>query len=463
MYEHLLRDPFASSIARGATRDIDLVAAMCRFESALAAVQERRGVLAPGAAPAITDALRPEAFDLDALARETPDGGNVAVAFVKHAKALLPAEWQASLHVGATSQDVLDSALMLVIRPRLGASLAHLDTALAAGGRQMTAHRGTPMPGRTLTQQALPITAGAKIAQWMHGLLAAGLRLRAVHDAGLFVQFGGPVGAHHGLDNGLDQMGALAAELALACPLLPWHTDRQPVLAIGDALGSVAVAAEKIATDVAWMAQTEVAEAREPAATGSGGSSSMPHKANPVGSTRIRAAARQVHAAVATLHGAGAQPHERAFGEWHAEWAPLLDAVILVEGALETLATLLDGLVLDATAMRRNLAIPAGANLGAPSRALLAPHLDDATAKAAIAAAVKHARETGRAYAEALAEQPAVAACLDVETVLAALDPARYTGSSATQVDHMLTAIARTGMLAPAPTKAEVDANTSAL
>lgn len=452
MYEHLLRDPFVSAVARKATRDIDLVAAMCRFEQALAEIQEARGLLTAGAAEAIAAALRPEAFDLAALAADTPDGANVGVAFAQHAKRLLPEPWRASLHRGATSQDVLDTALMLLLRPRLVACLGHIDAALTAGVRQMRAYRETPMAGRTLTQQALPITAGAKMAQWSNGLLAAGQRLADVARNGLYVQFGGPVGTHHGLDNGpeegLDQMADLARALDLACPVLPWHTNRQPVLAIGDALGSVAAAAEKIATDVAWLAQTEVGEAREPAATGAGGSSSMPHKANPVGSTRIRAAARQVHAAVATLHGAAAQPHERAFGEWHAEWAPLLDAVILVEGALETLATLLDGLALDPAAMRRNLAIPAGANLGAPSRALLAPYLEDDTLGRVLAAAVAQARESGRDYADVLAEQPAVAACLDAATVRAALDPAAYTGSSTAQVDRMVALIAAIGPLA---------------
>lgn len=414
-----------------------LVEAMCTFERALARVEQRAGHLPAGAAETIARHIQAEAFDNEALASEAPDGGNVAIPFVKQAKALLPADLKPYFHQGATSQDVIDSALMLMIKPRLARCLAQLDAAIAGGATLMAAHRDTPMIGRTLTQQALPITFGAKVGQWLTGLMTAEARLKAVYADGLFVQFGGPVATHHGLDDGLDLMSALAAELGLNCPLLPWHTDRQPVLAIIDGVGAVAVAAEKIATDVAFMAQTEVGEAREPAATGAGGSSSMPHKANPVGAARIRAAARQIHAAVATLHHAGAQPHERAFGEWHAEWAPLVDAVLLLEGLLETLAALLDGLQIDASAMRANLALAGGANLAAPTVALLQQAMPPDQARNLAARAAETARRERCDYADALLACPEVADAFAAERVRGAVDPAAYVGTSAAQVGRV--------------------------
>ncbi|MES1936728.1 class-II fumarase/aspartase family protein [Salinisphaera hydrothermalis] len=443
MYDRFLRHPFMSPTGVAACDAAAFIEAMCTFELALAHVEETLGHLPAGTSDKLARHIRPTHFDTEALAANAADGGNVAIPFVKQAKALLPESLKASFHKGATSQDVIDSALMLLIKPRLARCLTLIDTAIEGGTALMRQHRETPMIGRTLTQQALPITFGAKVGQWLTGLAAAERRLRDAHDQGLFVQFGGPVGTHHGLADGLELMDALAERLGLNRPLLPWHTDRQPILALIDAIGAVAVAAEKIATDVAFMAQTEVGEAREPAATGAGGSSSMPHKANPVGSARIRAAARQIHAAVGTLHGAGAQAHERAFGEWHAEWAPLVDAVLLLEGALETLAPLLGELQIDPEAMRTNLALAHGANLAAPTIALLQEAMSTDRAKALAAQAAETARRDRCSYAEALLTLPAVAEAFDPERVRSAVDPAAYVGTSAAQVDRVANRLRR--------------------
>ncbi|WP_423822004.1 adenylosuccinate lyase family protein [Salinisphaera sp. SPP-AMP-43] len=437
MYDRFLRHPFMSPTGVAACDAQAFVSAMCAFEIALARTEETAGALPAGTAERIAQHIPAEAFDLSALAETAADGGNVAIPFVKQAKALLPESLRAYFHKGATSQDVIDSALMLLIKPRLARCLEHIGATIAGGRALMSCHRKTPMIGRTLTQQALPITFGAKVGQWLTGLAAAERRLRRVHDEDLFVQFGGPVGTHHGLDDALDVMDSLADALDLNRPWLPWHTDRQPILAIIDAVGSVAVAAEKIATDVAFMAQTEVGEAREPAATGAGGSSSMPHKANPVGSARIRAAARQIHAAVGTIHSAGAQAHERAFGEWHAEWAPLVDAVLLLEGALETLAPLVGELQIDPEAMRANLALAHGANLAPPTIALLQKSMPTEQAKALAAQAADNARRDRCDYAEALLALPEVAKAFDAERVRTAVDPSAYVGTSAAQTTRV--------------------------
>lgn len=437
MYDLLLRHPFMSPTGIAACDAHSFIKAMCRFEIALSEVEESAGLLPKGAADAVGGTIRAEAFDAEMLAREAADGGNVAIPFVKQAKALLPNELKPSFHKGATSQDVIDSALMLMIKPRLERCLGYIETTIDGGIALMRRYSDTPMIGRTLTQQALPITFGAKVGQWLTGLAAAEQRLKYVAVEGLFVQFGGPVGAHHGVDDGLNLMSALASKLRLNCPILPWHTDRQPILAIADAIGAVAVAAEKMATDIAWMAQTEVGEAREPATTGAGGSSSMPHKANPVGSARIRAAARQIHASVSTIHNAGAQPHERAFGEWHAEWAPLVDAALLLEGALETLVPLVCELQVDTEAMRTNLALPGGANLSAPTIELLQEVMSPDRAQRLAAQAAETARREHCSYSDALLANPEIAEAFEAGHVRAAVDPAAYVGTSVDQVSRV--------------------------
>ncbi|ROO28983.1 class-II fumarase/aspartase family protein [Salinisphaera orenii] len=442
MLDLFLRHPFMSSVGEAACTPQAFVDAMCRVEIALARVQEDAGLLAAGTAAAIADQIDMTAFDLDALAADSADGGNVAIPFVKQAKAMLAADLRASFHRGATSQDIVDSALMLVLKPRLARCIKLLGQCRGDGLALMTRHENTPMIGRTLMQQALPITFGAKVAQWLWGLAQAERRLAPVARDGLLVQLGGPVGTHTGFaDTGLDLMDALAGELGLACPVLPWHTDRQPILALGDALGAVAVAGEKIALDVALMAQTEVGEVSEPASTGAGGSSSMPHKRNPVGCARIRAAARQVHSAVALLHNAGAQPMERGLGEWHAEWAPLVDAVLFVEGALETLQQLLAGLDVHTQAMRRNLALTGGAILTAPITAFLAERVAHERAAELVAQATHEAAESHRELADILLDHAEISAVFDAEAVRAAVDPAAHTGASAAQVARVRRAL----------------------
>ncbi|WP_129138992.1 class-II fumarase/aspartase family protein [Modicisalibacter coralii] len=440
MYEQLLRHPFTSVSGREHCRARDLVAAMRDVELALAAEQEHLGLLPDGTAEALGRHLPLEAFDTEALALDTAKGGNAAIPFVKQAKAALPDALKPYFHRGATSQDIVDSALMLLIKPRLTRCRHLLGEAIDAGRGLMIAHRETPMVGRTLMQQALPITFGAKVGQWLWGLHQAGERLDAVIDAGLYVQFGGAVGVHSGLDDaGVTIMSGMARRLGLAEPWLPWHTERQPIHALGCALDAVAVAAEKVALDVALLTQTEIGELAEPAEAGVGESSSMPHKRNPVGCARIRAAARQIHAALNVLANAGAQPLERGLGEWHAEWAPLLDAVLLLEGALETLRQLLGGLEVHPEAMARNLAVTGGAIMAEPAARFLQSVLDSDDARRVAREASETARRDGVTYAEALLAHERVAGSgIDAEALRRAVHPESYIGSSRQLVERVL-------------------------
>ncbi|NWO55592.1 class-II fumarase/aspartase family protein [Chromohalobacter israelensis] len=440
MYEKLLRHPFTSATGREKCSAQDLVVAMLDVELALAAEQERLDMLPKGTTAALGQHLTLESFDIEALADDTAKGGNAAIPFVKQAKAALPDTLKPHFHRGATSQDVIDSALMLLLKPRLTRCRHLLTASIESGLTLMSTHRETPMVGRTLMQQALPITFGAKVGQWLWGLHQAGKRLDEVLAEGLYVQFGGAVGVHSGLDEaGVSIMTGMASRLALAEPWLPWHTDRQPIHSLGCAIDAVAVAAEKVALDVALLTQTEIGELAEPAEAGVGESSSMPHKRNPVGCARIRAAARQIHAALSVLTNAGAQPLERGLGEWHAEWAPMLDAALLLEGALETLQHLLSGLEVNDQVMARNLGVTGGAIMAEPAARVLQSILSNDEARRVAREASENARRAGVDYAEALlAHEDVAGSAIDADALRQAVRPESYIGSSRCLVERVI-------------------------
>ncbi|WP_416139299.1 adenylosuccinate lyase family protein [Halomonas sp. HK25] len=437
----LIQHPFMSQRALAECNADAMVQAMLAFELALAEVQEAHGAVPEEVSGQMRHLLEAHRFELDAIAAGIASGGNAAIPFVKQGKAALPDALKRYFHQGATSQDVVDSALMLLLKPRLAALDALLVRCRTAAMALMEAHGETVMVGRTLMQQALPITFGVKVAHWAIGLEQARRRLAGVE---LPVQFGGAVGVHSGLDGpGRDDMGlafmdALAERLDLSAPVLPWHTDRQPIHALGTALDAAAGAAEKLALDVALLTQTEVGEVAEPSAPGMGESSSMPHKRNPVRCALIRGAARQVHGHATVLLNAAAQPLERGLGEWHAEWAPLVDSALLLEGALEQAAVLLEGLEVHPEAMRRNLAATGGGIMAEPVAKLLAPTLGPDAAKRVSAEAAETARRQGIPYAAALNAHPELQGQLDPEAVARVTDPSLYLGSSRRQLQRAL-------------------------
>src|SRR5690554_4413578 len=432
MPARLLQHPFMSASALAECNAEAMVQAMLAFELALAEVQEASGAVPDGSSAQMRQLLEGHRFDSEAIGAGIASGGNAAIPFVKQGRAALPAELKRYFHQGATSQDVVDSALMLLIKPRLAALDALLQRCRTAALPLMQAHAGTVMVGRTLMQQALPITFGVKVAHWAVGLEQARRRLAAVE---LPVQFGGAVAVHSGWDTlGLEFMDGLATRLGLSAPVLPWHTDRQPIHALGTALDAAAGAAEKLALDVALLTQTEVGEVAEPAAPGMGESSSMPHKRNPVRCALIRSAARQVHGHTTVLVNAAAQPLERGLGEWHAEWAPLVDSALLLEGALEQAAVLLEGLKVNPEAMKRNLAVTGGGIMAEPVAKLLAPTLGPDAAKRISAEAAETARLQGVAYAAALNAHPEVQGRVTEDALARVTDPSLYIGSGRAQV-----------------------------
>jgi len=330
---------FVPPALREAVSDGAWLKAMLAAERALAVAS-----LPAQAAETVAAACDPTEYDVEQLSEEGRAVGNPVEPLVRALRERAP-----DAHRGATSQDILDTAAMLVARNACALIGAELDGAADECARLAEAHRSTPMAARTLLQQAVPTTFGYTAARWLASLQQARSRLRALR---LPAQLGGAAGTLAAFgDRGLDVVRAFAAELELAEPVVPWHADRSPVAELAAALDGAAAAAGKIGLDVVLLAQTEVGEVREGAG---GGSSTMPHKRNPVRATLARACARGVHAQ-ASLLTAGDYEHERAAGAWHAEWTALSEALALTGGALAAARECLAGLEVDAERMRTNM------------------------------------------------------------------------------------------------------------
>jgi 3-carboxy-cis,cis-muconate cycloisomerase len=336
---------FVRPALREAVSDDAWLAAMLDAERALAAAEARVGVLSQEEADAVAQACRGR-FDAGALAEEGRRVGNPVEPLVR---ALRGSAERA--HWGATSQDVLDTAAALVARDAGTLVLAELDGLARACADLAERHRETVMAGRTLLQQAVPTTFGLKAASWLVGVVHARARLEPALR--LPAQLGGAAGTLAALgDRGLEVLHAYAEEVDLPEPVVPWHTRRLPIAELGGALAVASGFVGKIALDVALLAQTEVGEVREPA---DGGSSTMPHKRNPVGSTLARACALRARAGAGLLVAALDQEHERAAGAWHAEWGALSDALALTGAAASWMRETLEGLEVDAERMRENI------------------------------------------------------------------------------------------------------------
>lgn len=334
----------------------------------------------------------------------------------------------AAVHKGATSQDILDNALLLLAQRAGALIITDLRTAADAAARLAADHRGTPMAARTLGQQALPTTFGALAAGWCAALDRAAGALTAVL-ADLPVQFGGAAGTLAALyPHGTAVADALAAELGLAPQRVPWHTDRTPIAELATALGVGAGAVGKIATDIVALAATEIGEVAE---ASPGGSSAMPHKRNPIAAITARAAARRVPGLVADALGAMDHELQRAAGAWHAEWETVTDLLRLAGGAAHRLAQSLSGLQVHPAAMARNLGITQGLLLAERVTAALAEHTDRAREIVTAAATGEH---------PALDTDPAVTEYLAPDRVRELLDPAGYLGHAQDFVTRVLDA-----------------------
>jgi 3-carboxy-cis,cis-muconate cycloisomerase len=410
---------FDAVLARGgaaeAVSDTAWLQAMLDFEAALARAQSAVGLLGAQDAEAIGRACRAEDFDVAALGQAAASSGNPVVPLVR----ALRERAGPAVHRGATSQDVLDTAAMLIARRALDALLEDLWGAADAAAGLAGAHRSTPMAGRTLLQHAVPVTFGLVAAGWLNAMGEAAVRLQRERDA-LAVQLGGASGTLAALGvQGPAVLDRLAHELGLAEPVLPWHTDRGRIAALAGALGAAAGAVAKPATDLVLLAQTEVAEAGED--SDRGGSSTMPHKRNPVAAIAARACARQAPGLVATLLANMEHEHQRAAGAWHAEWRPLAELLRSTGSAAAWLRDALEHVWVDRDALAANLARTGGTIL---AERVAEAHDPDTVREAAL---------SGRPFADALHDA-------GIEDADALLDPAGYLGSAELFVDRALAA-----------------------
>jgi 3-carboxy-cis,cis-muconate cycloisomerase len=423
-----------------ATSDQAWLQALLDVEAALAGAQADAGMIPAEAAAAISHCCIAGRFDADQLGRAARLGGNPVIPLVEALIATVPEDARRWVHWGATSQDILDSATMVVAKRALVP--VDVDLAgLAAGCADLAErHRDTLMAGRTLLQQALPITFGLKASGWLVAVLDVRAQLRAV-EARLAVQLGGAAGTLASLGrDGPDVIARLAARLELAEPVVPWHTARQRVAELAAALGEVAGTAAKIAMDVALLMQSEVGEAFEPSAPGRGGSSALPHKRNPVGAAAVSAAARRAHALLPVIFGAMIAEHERAVGGWQAEWQTLTELLQLAGGAAARVRETIEGLEVDTHKMADNLAGSGGLLMAERITSRLSDSIDRATAKQAVQAAARRSQQSGRPFAIELLEEPALAGTLSTEELDELLDPAGYLGATATFIDRALQA-----------------------
>jgi 3-carboxy-cis,cis-muconate cycloisomerase len=436
---------FDGVLARGAVRDAvgdrSWLQAMLDVEAALARAEAQVGLFPGALAQEITWACRAEGFDVAALGQAAADTGNPVPALVRALGAALGESAAAEqVHRGATSQDVIDTAAMLVAHRALGALLADLDGAAAAAAALAARHRATLMAGRTLLQHALPITFGLKAAGWLSGLDEAAARLAAVRRQRLAVQLGGAAGTLASLGPvGPAVLAQLAGQLGLAEPVLPWHTNRSRIAELAGALGQAAGAIAKPARDVTLLAQTEVAEVRE-GDQRRGGSSTLPHKQNPIAAVSAIACAQRAPQLVATLLGAMVHEHERAAGSWHAEWRPLNELLIAVGSAAAWLRDSLENLRVDEARMRANLDATGGLLLAERVAAALVPPFGPRAAHDLIAEVAAEVRAVPRPFAEALGARAAVRARLDDTAIAALLDPSSYLGSAEAFIDRALRA-----------------------
>ena len=420
----LVPDELIEAVSDGAW-----LAALLEAERALATAGAAAGAIPASAAEAIAGRCRPELFDPARLAEAGRSAANPVEPLVRELADAVGGDAAAYVHRGATSQDIMDSAAMLVSRRALRIARVSLDAATARCAELAREHRSTPMAARTLLQQAVPTTFGLKCAGWLVALLDARASLERIERERLAAQLGGAGGTLAALgDRGTEVARLFAGELGLAEPGLPWHADRQRIAELGSALATAAGAAAKIAGDVVLLSQTEVAEVRESAG---GASSTMPQKRNPAASVRAVACARQARGHAAVLLAATEGEHERAAGAWQSEWAALSGALACAGGALANIAEALAGLQVDPARMRDNLDLTGGLVNAERVAHLLAPRVGRSEAHEIVATAAA----TG-SFRWAIVADERVG--LSADEVDALLDPEGYLGAAEELVDRAL-------------------------
>lgn len=416
---------------------------MLDFEAALARAQARVGLIPQAAVAPIAQACLASLYDVDALGSAIATAGNSAIPLVKALGKLIASEdadAERYVHLGATSQDVMDTGLVLQLRrgvELIEADLARLGEVLAA---QAQRYATVPLAGRTWLQHATPVTLGMKIAGWLGAVTRSRQRLAELKPRLLVLQFGGASGTLAALgEHAMPVAEALAAELQLGLPEQPWHTQRDRLVEFASLLGLIAGSLGKLGRDISLLMQTEAAEVFEPSAPGKGGSSTMPHKRNPVGAAVLIGAATRVPGLVATMFSVMPQEHERSLGLWHAEWETLPEICRLVSGALHQAILVSEGLEVNAERMAQNLDLTQGLVLAEAVSIVLAQRLGRDTAHHLLEQCCKRAVAEQRHLRAVLADEPHVTAELSAAELDRLLNPAHYLGQASTWVTRAVT------------------------
>jgi 3-carboxy-cis,cis-muconate cycloisomerase len=401
------------------------IAAMLRMEAALARAEAVHG-FAPEELAAAIESIDPGSLDIAGLGRATALAGVPTIPFVKAVQARLPPDLERAFHRGATTQDVLDTALVLQIRDALELLRQDLVAVIDGLARLADRYRATACAGRTYGQHAAPVTFGFKAAVWLTGVAEIAGQLPWLRERVLVASLGGPVGTLAALgERGPEVLEAFARELGLEPTPLAWHALRGRMAETGSWLAILIGALTKMAADVAHLTSTEVGEVAEPYQPGRGGSSAMPHKRNPVSATIILAAHAAAKAQVAVLLDAMAAQHERPAGLWHAEWQALPMLFGIASGALREARVLAEGLEIDEARMRRNLDVTGGLLFADAAAARLGPVLGREEAHALVERAADEVRRTGEPLPQVLARMTPhdVSAAFDLGPAVAAAGP----------------------------------------
>jgi 3-carboxy-cis,cis-muconate cycloisomerase len=441
----LLAPMLSSGAMRAICDDAAALQHMLDFEAALARAEAATGVIPKGAAEPIARDCSVSSFDLAALAEAAPRSGNLAIPLVRALTAqVAKADPEAAryVHWGATSQDVIDTAAMLTLRAGIDALAADLDRAIRAFAALARKHRNTPVVARTWLQHALPMPFGLKLAEYAAALHRSRLRLIRLSKDTLALQFGGAAGTLAALgDKGLVVAERLAKELKLPLPEAPWHTHRDRIAEAACVLAIVSGTCGKIARDVSLMMQTDVSEAFEPSGEGRGGSSTMPHKRNPVAAASALAAATMAPNLAATILAAQVQEHERSAGAWHAEWPTLPTLLLVTSGALGAIVDIADGLEVDAARMRANLDATDGLIMAEAIAFALAERMGKSEAHHLVEAASKQAVADRKHLRDVLVRNPAVTAQLSADRIATLMEPLTYQGASQALIDRLLASL----------------------
>ncbi|HEX9472324.1 MAG TPA: 3-carboxy-cis,cis-muconate cycloisomerase [Bradyrhizobium sp.] len=441
----LLGPMLSSPAMRAVCDDVAYLQHMLDFEAALARAEAATGVIPASAVAPIEKACKAGMFDIAALAEAATRSGNLAIPLVKALTAeVAKADAAAAgyVHWGATSQDVIDTATMLTLRAAIDALLVDIDRAVTGFAKLARQHRDTPMVARTWLQHALPMPFGLKLAEYAAALHRSRGRLQRLRGDGLALQFGGAAGTLAALgDKGLLVAERLAEVLKLPLPDAPWHTHRDRMAEAASVFAIVAGTCGKIARDVSLMMQTDVAEAFEPSGEGRGGSSTMPHKRNPVAAATALAAATMAPNLAATMFAAQVQDHERSAGPWHAEWPTLPNLLLVTSGALAAIVDIAEGLEVDAARMRVNLDATDGLIMAEAVTMALAEKIGKSEAHHLVEAASKKAVAEKKSLRDVLAKDPKVTAHLSADKLIKLFEPMAYQGVSQALIDRLLASL----------------------